>query len=70
MGVEAGKVLKMEDMVCSDNVIFVVTGIIKGDLFDGISCKGNIVIIEILLICGCCCIICCICLIYYLECKD
>lgn len=70
MGIEVGKVLCLDDMVCSDNVIFFVIGIIKGDLLEGISCKGNIVIIEMLLICGKLCIICCIQFIYYLDCKD
>lgn len=70
MGIEVGKVLCLGDMVCSDNVIFFVIGIIKGDLLEGISCKGNIVIIEMLLICGKLCIICCIQFIYYLDCKD
>ncbi|QMV13047.1 class II fructose-bisphosphatase [Vibrio spartinae] len=54
MGVEAGKVLKMEDMVRSDNVIFSATGITKGDLLDGVTRQGNIAVTETLLIRGKC----------------
>lgn len=52
MGIEVGKVLRLGDMARSDNVIFFVIGIIKGDLLEGISRKGNIAIIETLLIRG------------------
>ncbi len=70
MGVEAGKVLKMEDMARSDNVIFAATGITKGDLLDGISRKGNIATTETLLIRGRCRTIRRIRSIHYLERKD
>ncbi|MGL5698365.1 MAG: class II fructose-bisphosphatase [Kluyvera sp.] len=52
MGIEAGKVLTLDDMARSDNVIFSATGITKGDLLDGISRKGNIATTETLLIRG------------------
>lgn len=37
MNVEIGKVLKLEDMVKSDNIIFAATGITDGDLLKGVS---------------------------------
>lgn len=52
MGVEAGKVMKMEEMVRSDNVVFSATGITKGDLLDGITRQGNIATTETLVIRG------------------
>ncbi|PWC17493.1 class II fructose-bisphosphatase [Brenneria roseae subsp. roseae] len=52
MGIEAGKVLQLDDMARNDNVIFSATGITKGDLLDGISRKGNIATTETLLIRG------------------
>lgn len=52
MGIEAGKVLRLEEMAHSDNVIFSATGITKGDLLDGITRKGNIATTETLLIRG------------------
>ncbi|WP_261066547.1 fructose-bisphosphatase class II, partial [Streptococcus mitis] len=41
MGIEAGKVLVLDDMARNDNVIFSATGITKGDLLEGISRQGN-----------------------------
>lgn len=52
MGVEARTVLTLDQMVRSDNVIFAATGITKGDLLEGVGCKGNIVTTETLLIQG------------------
>ena len=52
MGVEAGKLLRMEDMASSDNVIFSATGITKGDLLHGITRKGNIATTETLVVRG------------------
>lgn len=52
MGVEARKVMKMEEMVRSDNVVFSATGITKGDLLEGITRQGNIAITETLVIRG------------------
>ncbi|MBA5205188.1 class II fructose-bisphosphatase [Pectobacterium aroidearum] len=52
MGIEAGSVLKLDDMARNDNVIFSATGITKGDLLDGIARKGNMATTETLLIRG------------------
>ncbi|MBA0169404.1 class II fructose-bisphosphatase [Pectobacterium sp. CFBP8739] len=52
MGIEAGDVLKLDDMARNDNVIFSATGITKGDLLDGIARKGNMATTETLLIRG------------------
>ncbi|RJL22439.1 class II fructose-bisphosphatase [Pectobacterium polaris] len=52
MGIEAGAVLKLDDMARNDNVIFSATGITKGDLLDGIARKGNMATTETLLIRG------------------
>jgi len=52
MGIEAGKVLKLDDMARNDNVIFSATGITKGDLLEGISRQGNMATTETLLIRG------------------
>lgn len=52
MGIEAGKVLRLDDMARNDNVIFSATGITKGDLLEGISRQGNIATTETLLIRG------------------
>lgn len=52
MGIEAGVVLKLDDMARNDNVIFSATGITKGDLLDGIARKGNMATTETLLIRG------------------
>ncbi len=70
MGVEAGKVLKMEDMACSDNVVFSATGITKGDLLEGVTRKGNIATTETLVIRGKSRTIRRIKSIHYLERKD
>jgi len=52
MGIEAGKVLLLDDMARNDNVIFSATGITQGDLLAGISRQGNIATTETLLIRG------------------
>ncbi len=52
MGIEAGKVLRMDEMARSDNVIFSATGITKGDLLEGITRQGNMATTETLLIRG------------------
>jgi fructose-1,6-bisphosphatase II len=52
MGITPGKVLKLDEMARSDNVIFSATGITKGDLLDGITRKGNMATTETLLIRG------------------
>ncbi len=70
MGVEANKILRMEDMVRSDNVVFAATGITKGDLLEGVSRKGNIATTETLVIRGRSRTIRRIKSIHYLERKD
>lgn len=52
MGIDASKALCLSEMVRSDNVMFSTTGIMNGDLLEGISCKGNIATTETLLIHG------------------
>ncbi|MCL2891878.1 class II fructose-bisphosphatase [Brenneria tiliae] len=52
MGIEAGKVLPLDEMARNDNVIFSATGITKGDLLEGIARRGNIATTETLLIRG------------------
>lgn len=70
MGVTARIVLKMEDMVSSDNVIFAATGITKGDLLEGVTRNGNIATTETLVIRGRCRTIRRIKSIHYLDRKD
>lgn len=52
MGLNAGEVLRLEDMAHNDNVIFSATGITTGDLLEGITRKGTIATTETLLIRG------------------
>ena len=52
MGVEVGKIIPLEEMAKSDDIIFSATGITKGDLLDGITCSGGIAETETLLIRG------------------
>jgi fructose-1,6-bisphosphatase II len=52
MGVETGKILTLEEMVRSDNVVFSATGITKGDLLEGVTRVGNMATTETLLIRG------------------
>ncbi|MFZ4834715.1 class II fructose-bisphosphatase [Rouxiella sp. Mn2063] len=52
MGIEAGKVLALDEMARNDNVIFSATGITTGDLLQGISRQGNMATTETLLIRG------------------
>ncbi len=47
-------VLKLEDLVKSDNVIFSATGITKGDLVEGVSVDGRLATTETLLVRGKC----------------
>lgn len=62
--------LKIEEIVKDDNVFFVVMGIIIGDLFKGVYCKGSMLFIEMLLICGCFYIIWWVELLYDVLCMD
>ncbi len=52
MGIEPGRLLKLNDLVNSDNVVFSATGITKGDLLAGIRREGNIAHTETLVIRG------------------
>ncbi len=52
MGIEAGKVLRLDEMARNDNVIFSATGITSGDLLKGITRNGNIATTETLLVRG------------------
>jgi len=52
MGIDAGKVLRLDQMALNDNVIFAATGITSGDLLKGITRKGNMATTETLLIRG------------------
>lgn len=70
MGVEPRKVLKMDEMARSDNVVFSATGITKGDLLEGITRQGNIATTETLLIRGRCRTIRRIKSIHYMDRKD
>lgn len=52
MGIEVNQVLKLEDIVRDDNLVFSATGITNGDLLKGIQRKGNLATTETLLIRG------------------
>lgn len=52
MGIEVGKIFKLEDLARTDNVLFAATGITKGDLLEGISSDGNYAHTETLVIRG------------------
>ncbi|RWR03222.1 fructose 1,6-bisphosphatase [[Pantoea] beijingensis] len=52
MGIVVGKVLQLDEMARSDNVIFSATGITSGDLLKGITRNGTIATSETLLIRG------------------
>ncbi|HHE3630274.1 class II fructose-bisphosphatase [Pasteurella multocida] len=52
MGIEVNQVLKLEDLVRDDNLVFSATGITNGDLLKGIHRKGNLATTETLLIRG------------------
>ena len=49
---QVNAVLKLEDIVRDDNLVFTATGITNGDLLKGISRKGNLAGTETLLIRG------------------
>jgi len=51
-GIEVNKVLKLEDLVKNDNVIFSATGITKGDLVEGVTSNGLLATTETLLVRG------------------
>lgn len=52
LGVKVNDVLKLEDLVRDDNLVFTATGITNGDLLKGISLKGNLASTETILIRG------------------
>ncbi|MGC6342166.1 class II fructose-bisphosphatase [Bisgaard Taxon 45] len=52
MGIDVNQVLKLEDLVRDDNLVFSATGITNGDLLKGIHRKGNLATTETLLIRG------------------
>ncbi|WP_028865122.1 class II fructose-bisphosphatase [Psychromonas aquimarina] len=51
-GIEVNKVLKLEDLVKNDNIIFSATGITKGDLIEGVGVDGRMATTETLLVRG------------------
>lgn len=52
LGVKVNEVLKLEDLVRDDNLVFAATGITHGELLKGISRKGNLASTETILIRG------------------
>ena len=50
--IKENEVLKLEDLVRDDNLVFTATGITNGDLLKGISRKGNLASTETILIRG------------------
>ncbi|MGB5445894.1 MAG: class II fructose-bisphosphatase [Psychromonas sp.] len=52
VGIEVNKILKLEDLVKNDNVIFSATGITKGDLVEGVTKNGLFATTETLLVRG------------------
>ena len=52
LGVKINEVLKLEDLVRDDNLVFTATGITNGDVLKGISRKGNLASTETILIRG------------------
>lgn len=52
MGLRVGDVLKLDDLVKDDEIIFSATGITTGDLLEGVRRKGNIARTQTLLIRG------------------
>ncbi len=51
-GIEVNTILKLEDLVKNDNVIFSATGITKGDLVEGVAVDGRLATTETLLVRG------------------
>ena len=51
-GVSVNTVLKLEDLVKNDNVIFSATGITKGDLVEGVTVSGRLATTETLVVRG------------------
>ena len=51
-GVQVNTILKLEDLVKNDNIIFSATGITKGDLVEGVTVNGKWVTTETLVVRG------------------
>ena len=51
-GVAVNKILKLEELVKNDNIIFSATGITKGDLVEGVTVNGKWVTTETLVVRG------------------
>lgn len=51
-GVQVNHILKLEDLVKNDNIIFSATGITKGDLVEGVTVNGKWVTTETLVVRG------------------
>ena len=51
-GVAVNTVLKLEDLVKNDNIIFSATGITKGDLVEGVTVNGRLATTETLVVRG------------------
>lgn len=52
MGLRVGEVLRMDDLVKDDEVIFSATGVTSGDLLEGVKRKGNIARTQTLVVRG------------------
>ena len=52
MGLNVGEVLRMDELVKDDEVIFSATGITGGDLLEGIKRKGSIARTQTLVVRG------------------
>lgn len=52
MGLRVGDVLRMDDLVKDDEVIFSATGVTSGDLLEGVKRKGNIAKTQTLVVRG------------------
>ena len=46
LGVMVNEILKLEDLVRDDNLVFAATGITHGELLKGISRRGNLATTE------------------------
>lgn len=51
-GLVVGEILKLDDLVKSDELIFSATGVTSGDLLEGVKRKGNIARTQTLLVRG------------------
>jgi len=51
-GIEVKTILKLEELVKDDNIIFSATGITKGDLVEGVAMNNGLATTETLVVCG------------------